>query len=63
MTLKILLGLVQTSPCPSACRGYDNVGSTRDAVKTVDTSIADLRELSERIRTEIAEESVRLGLG
>ncbi len=41
----------------------DNVGSTRDAVKTVDTSIADLRELSERIRTEIAEESVRLGLG
>jgi methyl-accepting chemotaxis protein WspA len=41
----------------------DNVGSTRDAIKTVDTSIADLRELSERIRTEIAEESVRLGLG
>jgi methyl-accepting chemotaxis protein WspA len=41
----------------------DNVGSTRDAVKIVDTSIADLRELSERIRTEIAEESVRLGLG
>jgi len=40
----------------------DNVGSTRDAVKTVDTSIADLRELSERIRIEIAEESVRLGL-
>lgn len=40
----------------------DNVGSTRDAVKTVDTSIADLRELSERIRNEVAEESRRLGL-
>ena len=40
----------------------DNVGSTRDAVKTVDTSIADLRELSERIRNEVAEETKRLGL-
>jgi methyl-accepting chemotaxis protein len=40
----------------------DNVGSTRDAVKTVDNSIADLRELSEKIRAEIAEEAVRLGL-
>ena len=40
----------------------DNVGTTSDAVKQVDESIADLREMASRLKQEISDEEHCLGL-